>query len=128
VRLSSLELSDPALATSGSIESSTVIFSLTGTVDDKSRLKLQALLEILHGEARRLAARQVVVDFRRLEFMNSSGLKTLVTWISEIQSLSGIERYSVRFITNPDWHWQRRSLHAVQTIASDLVSIEATSK
>ena len=32
-------------------------------------------------------------------------------------------RYKVRFLSNPNFHWQKRSLHSLRCFAVELVSI-----
>ncbi len=59
-----------------------------------------------------------------LEFMNSSCMKTFVTWIGLDQGLEADKQYKIRFRSNPEIHWQRRSLHALSRFAADLVTVE----
>ena len=79
----------------------------------------------VHEEARRLGAKEVVVDLKELEFMNSSCLKTLVWWISSVQELAAAHQYRITFVSSPAMYWQRRSLSALAGLATELVSISA---
>jgi hypothetical protein len=85
---------------------------------------LDGLLPRVHEEALRRSAAEVVVDFRKLEFMNSSCFKSFVTWISEVQELAPEKQYRLRLLSSPEMHWQRRSLHALRCFAVDLISVE----
>jgi anti-anti-sigma factor len=127
VGLNLLNLNEPALTSRASLDGSTLILSLEGTVDDKSRFKLEEVLARLHEESKRLAMRQVVLDLRALEFMNSSGMKVLVSWVRGAHKLTGTERYTIRFIVSPESHWQKRSLHAIVGLGDPLVTIETSS-
>jgi hypothetical protein len=98
--------------------------SLTGNADLNVKTQLDGFLITVHEEARRLSVSDVEVDVRRLEFMNSSCLKTLVGWISRIQDEPPAKQYRVLFRSSPALFWQRRSLHALSCLASDLVSVQ----
>jgi hypothetical protein len=85
---------------------------------------LSRYLKDLHAEASRLSARRVVVDFRELYFMNSSCFKCFAVWLSDvIKSDSG--RYAVRFVSNAQLHWQKRSLEALRCLAPQLVEVQS---
>ena len=72
----------------------------------------------------RLGVRQVVVDVTRLEFMNSSCFKSIVAWLTDIMELPEPQQYRIKFKSNPDTLWQRRSLHALRSYALMIVRIE----
>lgn len=101
----------------------TVVFSGTGDVAVVEILG--DYLKRLHAEASRLALAQVVCDFRRLSFMNSSCFKAFVVWIDTVKNAE--RPYGIRFLTDPDMHWQRRSLEALRRLATSVVSIEPVS-
>ena len=102
----------------------TVSARLVGTADLSTKKVLDEFLERLHEEARTHGAAEVVVDFRELKFMNSSCLKGLVTWICAVQELPADKRYRIILVSSPEMRWQRRSLHALWCLATDLVSIQ----
>lgn len=79
----------------------------------------------VHERALRSRSSEVVVDLRQLEFMNSACFKKVVTWITRVEEIDADSRYRIRFLSNPKIHWQRRSLHALQMFAMELVSIDA---
>lgn len=101
----------------------TVVFR--GTADVESRPDLDALVKKIHDEALRLKVSKVVIDFRTLEFMNSSSFKIFVGWLAQVQELPGDAQYRIHFLSNPSMHWQRRSLAALSCFAVDLVTIES---
>jgi hypothetical protein len=65
------------------------------------------------------------VDFRELEFMNSSCFKCFVTWLGIVQDLEPTRQYKIVFASNRELHWQRRSLNALRCFAMGVVTIEA---
>jgi hypothetical protein len=92
-----------------------------GGVDAMPHMK--ACLEQLHVEAVRLRARCVFVDFRELRFLTSSCLKCFATWLNTILKMGG-SGYGVRFLSNPQFHWQRRSLEALRFFAPQVVQVQ----
>jgi hypothetical protein len=105
-------------------EDTTVVVRFAGNADLRNREVLERTLREIHGELLQLAAREVVVDFMKLEFMNSSCFKSFISWISWLQGTEEDVRYCIRFRMNQAIHWQKRSLHALKCFAADLVSIE----
>ena len=123
----SLELPKPTSTTfgyEGSTEDSSVRLRFTGTADVEAKPDLDNVVKALHAEALRLAATKVIVDFRELEFMNSSSFKVFVSWLSQVQELPTDKQYRIHLLSNPNLHWQRRSLAALSCFAVDLVTIE----
>jgi hypothetical protein len=67
---------------------------------------------------------EVVVDLRRLDFMNSSCLKTLVTWLNSVRQRPSDEQYPIRFLRDQNAYWQERSLDALKAFAPGIVKVE----
>jgi len=101
-----------------------IVVRFIGNADLRAREPLQNMLVALHAEAVRAGTQKVVVDFHRLEFMNSSCFKSFVSWIGEVHDLSAEQQYRIHFLSNPEMLWQRRSLHALRCFAVDLITIE----
>jgi hypothetical protein len=109
---------------SASHEGETLVLRLAGNADMSAKESIDGLLPRVHTEARGLGVAEVAVDFRDLEFMNSSCFKSFVTWISDVQELEVAKQYRIRFLSKPEMHWQRRSLHALRCFAVDLITVE----
>jgi len=105
-------------------EGQTIHLRLTGNADMKAKESLDALLPRAHERALEQSAREVVIDMRHLEFMNSSCFKSFVTWISAAQELTTAKQYRMKFLSAPEMLWQRRSLHALRCFAVDIITIE----
>ena len=45
-----------------------------------------------------------------------------MSWINAAQGEAG--GYNIHFLSSPDMHWQKRSLHALRSFAPEIVSIE----
>jgi hypothetical protein len=98
--------------------------TLVGTADATVEAALNELLGRLHSDSQRARAREVAVDLRKLEFMNSSCFKSFITWIVAVRRLAEDQTYRIRFLANAGLHWQKRSLHAISYFGGDLVSVE----
>ncbi len=57
--------------------------------------------------------------------MNSSSFKIFVAWLANVQELPPEKQYKITLRSNPNLHWQRRSLAALSCFAAELVTIEA---
>lgn len=99
--------------------------SLSGTADLTVKAQLDRFVRNLHAEVQRQSLREVHVDVRRLEFMNSSCLKSFVWWISTVQEQTPEGRYQIVFLSSPTVYWQRRSLNALACLAGDIISVRA---
>jgi hypothetical protein len=102
----------------------TLTLRFAGTADAQVTMELNGLLTRVHGEALGSHATSVAVDFRELEFMNSSCFKCFVTWISRVRALQADLQYRIHILSDVTKHWQRRSLAALSCFAIELVKIE----
>ena len=95
-----------------------------GNADMEATPVLDSYLKELHETALAQAVGLVVFDLAELDFMNSSSFKCFVTWVGQVVKLEPPGRYEIRFLSNPDLQWQRRSLEALVRFAPDVVSID----
>ncbi|HEX9620740.1 MAG TPA: hypothetical protein VF989_11435, partial [Polyangiaceae bacterium] len=105
-----------------SLDDRTLNVKFAGTGDMDAIAALSAFLKEVSGAAHRVDAQEVRFDVADLEFMNSTCFKSFVTFIDEAKT-SGAP-YKIRFLTDPNLHWQRRSLEALRRLALGLVTIE----
>src|SRR5262245_54510753 len=118
-------VSQPGFRAHGELEGrTTIVVRFTGSAEIPAKSALESLLLTLHAEAVRLGVKGVVVDFRNLEFMNSSCFKAFIAWIGSDRVLAVEQRYRIRLMSRPDLLWQRRSLHSLRCFADDLVTVE----
>ncbi len=97
---------------------------LRGNAEMTVTARLSSSLDRLHAEIIRSGAEQVTFDLRELYFMTSSCLKCLANLLARDADLDPAQRYLVRFLANPNLHWQRRSLEALSCVSTELVRIE----
>ena len=100
-----------------------IAVQLKGNCDVTAPPALDELIGKIHAEANKQSISEAVIDIRELEFMNSSSFKTLITWIMQIKELAQEQRYRLRFLSNPEQPWQKRSLETLRCFADDLIFV-----
>lgn len=113
-----------ALKVSASFANQILEARFVGTADLETLADLEAVVTALQAHSTRTEPSTVVLDFRELEFMNSSSFKVFVSWLANIQELPPEKQYKITLRSNPNLHWQRRSLFALSCFAAELVTIE----
>jgi len=96
---------------------------LEGTADYAALDALETLLDRTHAEALRLGVKEVVVDLRTVEFMNSSCFKCVLSWITSINELEVEARYRIALLSSAKHHWQKRSLQSLRCFAVELITV-----
>ena len=104
------------------LEDSRLVLRFSGSGDMTAISALSQYLKQVHEEALRLSVSEVSCDLQQLVFMNSSCFKSFVVWIDTVKNTD--HGYRIRFLTDPNLHWQRRSLEALRRLAANLVTIE----
>jgi hypothetical protein len=107
-------------AAEASHQGDVIQLKLAGRADVRTGPPLHAALVRLHWEALRLGIREVAVDFRGVELMNSACFKSLLTWLDKVQHADSASRYRVRFLSDLRKPWQRRTLAALGYFAADI--------
>lgn len=89
---------------------------LKGEIDDVDPgVFLTAFFELAKEQMDQI----IKIDFSKLEFLNSSGIKCIVTFVMDKKPDSKIV-----FITDSNKTWQRTSLEVIQSLDEDNISIE----
>ena len=105
------------------LDGTRISIAFSGSGDMNAIELLADYLKQVHEESLRLSVAEVRCDFRKLGFMNSSCFKSLVVWIDTVKNAPAA--YKISFLTDPNLHWQRRSLEALRRLAMNIVSIES---
>jgi len=95
----------------------------TGSVDARATPELEVFLGHVHGEARRLAVPEVVIDLNGCSFMNSSCFKAFLGWFAAVSEQPLEAQYTIRFLWNAGSYWQRRGLQALKAYAPTVVQL-----
>ena len=101
-----------------------LVVRFSGNADMEATPVLEHYLRDLHQSVLAEKISCVIFDIADLDFMNSSSFKSFVTWISHVVKAPPAQRYQVRFLSNPELQWQRRSLEALLRFAPDVVAID----
>jgi len=118
------KVADTSFCAEALLDGRRITVNLSGSADANAAAHLQLMLARTQLQARRQPTEEVVVDFRRLEFMVSSCFKNLLSWINGVRDAKGEEQYRIRFLSDSKYLWQRRSLRSLQALSNELVSIE----
>jgi hypothetical protein len=108
----------------GSLAASRLTVHLWGQADQRTNIRLDTFLQAADRECLAAGVKEVVVDFRELVFMNSSCLKSLVTWLRRVHDHPPEHRYAIRFLHEPEAHWQIRSFSALAAFGRGFLTIE----
>lgn len=66
--------------------------------------------------------KEVSIDIRDLEFLNSGGIREIAEWLFTICSLPEESRYRVVFYYNPEkYYWQEVSIESIAAINPELI-------
>ncbi len=110
------------LKAEGEAKGDVILLTLSGAAE----LGAKELLDEFLGDvfAASDGVTTVEVDIRPLEYMNSSSFKSFLTWIVKVRELPEERRHRILFLSNPAYHWQKRSLHSLVSMGGDLVDVE----
>ena len=115
-------LSADGLQVVPTIHGNAVRIKMTGAVEMRDPGEvLTPFWNVVDDEARRLAAKRVEVDMRDLSFMNSSGILTLVRWITKAKSHAPGAGYEIALEYDRNVTWQRTSIPTLAKLAPTLV-------
>lgn len=77
--------------------------------------------EELHQKIIDTGIKKVTADFTDLQFLNSSGLKSIIRWIMNDAALSEDIQYFIKILYNREIGWQETSLTTFKDLVPDLV-------
>lgn len=101
-----------------------IVVWMRGNADMAVHERVKAFLDTLDEAVRAARAKEAVFELAELYFMNSSCLSLLLRFINGVVGLAAADQYQVRFRSNPNLRWQKKSLAALHAYAQDLVVVE----
>lgn len=102
------------------IDGDTLRITMSGAVEMRDPGEvLNPYWMMIDEEARRRKVTSIDVDVRDLNFMNSSGILTLVRWITRAKAHTGGYRLVLRY--DPNVTWQRSSIPTLAKLAPNIV-------
>ncbi|HVH43902.1 MAG TPA: hypothetical protein VM925_16225 [Labilithrix sp.] len=118
-----LDVSAEGFKTQSDIGTNAISVKLIGNADMDVLEAMGAFVQELHELAVRNGVATVVVDIRDLYFMNSYCLRQIVGWLTSLSEMSPEARYTIRFLTNQNLPWQKRSLASLKHLAEGSIEI-----
>jgi len=101
----------------------TVKFSGDIDMEDPSII-LDPLFEKVHNGVLENNYKEVMADFRELNFLNSSGIKAVAKWIMKLSEVDDIQKYIIKIVHNKDITWQVTSLPTLTFLVPGAVQVE----
>jgi hypothetical protein len=100
-----------------------VRIKMTGAVEMRDPGEvLNAFWNAIDDEARKRSLKRVEVDMRDLSFMNSSGILTLVRWITKAKAHAPDSAYQLVLQYDRNVTWQRTSIPTLAKLAPSIVT------
>lgn len=84
---------------------------------------LEPFFEKIHQSALKNNLKLINIDLTDLNYINSSGITIFVKWIINLQQLPESQKYSLKFICNPEHKWQQQSITMLAKTAPRIISI-----
>lgn len=79
----------------------------------------------LHNLALKMKCKKISLDFKELFFMNSSGIKSLIKWLSKNSEMPRDKQYKFTLLENREIAWQEASFKLMSLLISpELVEIQ----
>ncbi|MCU0846268.1 MAG: hypothetical protein MUD12_00090 [Spirochaetes bacterium] len=98
---------------------------MSGMIDMRDpTLDILPYLLKIHEEVLKKSLKNIKADFTDLTFMNSSGIKTIISWIMKLNDVPVEKRYKINIIYNPNITWQESSIQVMQQLFPDFIVVE----
>lgn len=118
-------VSDERVSVSVSNENDELILTFKGNVDmEKPANLLDPLFNQTHEFVLEGKLDHVVIDFRELAFMNSSGIKAVAKWIMKQTGTPPAEQYRIIIKHDKKITWQMTSLPTLTFLLPGIVKVE----
>lgn len=120
--LQPVDILGDVFSTSSNLQGERIVVRLVGCLDMQTAPFLKRFLDQLGEPAPSDGVRELEFNTEQLYLMSSSAISCLASWLKVLKA--GERVRSVKFVTNPNLGWQRRSLDPLRRLATTLVSIE----
>jgi len=116
------DVSGEVFSTRSELDGSGLRVKLTGCLDMETAPALERFLGGLSRALESLSVREIEFDVDGLYLMSSSSISHLAVWIKRLKAQAPASR--VRFKTNPNLAWQRRTLDSLRRLSERVVTID----
>ncbi len=102
-----------------------VLITFSGDIDIQNPEPIFVpFFEQIHANVLKEDIKYVELNFTKLTFLNSSGIKTLIKWITKVTPLPADKKYRFKIIANKEITWQETSLKMLSMLAPGLIEIQ----
>jgi hypothetical protein len=108
-------------STCSKLSGKSAIVTLQGCLDLETAPALQRFLGGLAAALTSGLLREVEFDTNGLYLMSSSSISHMASWVKQLKTSAPAAR--VKFRTNPNLAWQRRTLEPIRRVAEAMVSV-----
>ena len=116
------DISGEIFNTRSELTGSALRVELTGCLDMETAPALERFLGSVSRALENQSVREIEFDVDGLYLMSSSSISHLAVWIKRLKLQTPACR--VRFKTNPNLAWQRRTLDSLRRLAERVVTID----
>ncbi|HYP86788.1 MAG TPA: hypothetical protein VEQ59_01510 [Polyangiaceae bacterium] len=109
-------------STSSAPQGDRVVVQLVGCLDMETAPLLKHYLSQLSPSAESGELCEFEFNIEQLYLLSSSAISCLATWLKALKAIEHVRR--VRFVTNANLGWQRRSLDPLRRLAEKLVAVD----
>jgi len=108
------------------IEINNNLINFIGTIEIKSlNDNFKEYIQKIHEYILNKNFKDIKIDFTKLIFMNSSGIKVIVEWLLKLEELPEEKKYKVLFIYDPKILWQESTINTLLFLNENLLSKKA---
>ncbi|HET9960072.1 MAG TPA: hypothetical protein VFQ61_36520 [Polyangiaceae bacterium] len=116
------DVASEAFSTKSRLAGERLTVELVGCLDMETAPQLRRFLGLLTPIAEGAMVKEFEFHTQDLYLMSSSAISLLAAWIKSLKELAAGCR--VKFRTNPNLSWQKRSLDPIRRLAVEVVSVE----
>ena len=85
---------------------------------------LDPIFDKIHNGCMAQGIKEVDLDFKKLSFLNSSGIKAIAKWIMKLADLAEDKKYVIKILHNREITWQATSLPTLTFLVPGAVKVE----
>jgi hypothetical protein len=115
------DVQDEVFSTCSRLSGKSAHVTLEGCLDMETAPALQQFLGGLLGALKSGLLREVEFDTNGLYLMSSSSISHMASWVKQLKIAAPAAR--IKFRTNPNLAWQRRTLESIRRVSEAMVSV-----
>ena len=105
--------------------SNNIILKIDGHIEFRNPEEtLDPFFENLHNKLLKNNIKKIICNIKDLSFINSSSIKSLITWIMKLNDIDDSKKYKIIFIHNKNVSWQKTSLKNLCFLVPNFVEIK----